>query len=237
MTLSTLLNFLYLVYLIICYNIYIFWSDNMPEKKKIIIIEDQPLLNSMMKEILSKDFNIVGTSTSAKDMLQLCDKYKPDLVLTDVVTKDNVNGISYSRKVKGKYKQSIKILAITGIPEISFLNKAKDNNLDGLIYKDISSSTLISSVEQVLQGYTLFPDNYIHSDNNERFNSLTEKEVKILKLLCEGIDREYIAKKVNITPGTLKNYISNILNKLNFDSVSKLTIFCVSNGYIVPDIN
>ena len=209
----------------------------MPEKKKIIIIEDQPLLNSMMKEILSKDFNIVGTSTSAKDMLQLCDRYKPDLVLTDVVTKDNVNGISYSRKVKEKYKQSIKILAITGIPEISFLNKAKDNNLDGLIYKDISSSTLISSVEQVLQGYTLFPDNYIHSDNNERFNSLTEKEVKILKLLCEGIDREYIAKKVNITPGTLKNYISNILNKLNFDRVSKLTIFCVSNGYIVPDIN
>lgn len=54
MTLSTLLNFLYLVYLIICYNIYIFWSDNMPEKKKIIIIEDQPLLNSMMKEILSQ---------------------------------------------------------------------------------------------------------------------------------------------------------------------------------------
>ena len=105
MTLSTLLNFLYLVYLIICYNIYIFWSDNMPEKKKIIIIEDQPLLNSMMKEILSKDFNIVGTSTSAKDMLQLCDRYKPDLVLTDVVTKDNVNGISYSRKVKEKYKQ------------------------------------------------------------------------------------------------------------------------------------
>ena len=53
----------------------------MPEKEKIIIIEDQPLLNSMMKEILSKEYNVICTSTSAKDMLILCDRYKPDMIL------------------------------------------------------------------------------------------------------------------------------------------------------------
>ena len=57
-----------------------------------------------------------------------------------------------------------------------------------------------------------------------------------MKLLCEGADRDYIAKEINITSGTLKNYISNILNKLGFDSVSKLMVFCVSNGYIIPDL-
>ena len=60
--------------------------------------------------------------------------------------------------------------------------------------------------------------------------------VKILKLLCGAIDRETIAKELNITSGTLKNYITNILNKMGFDSISKLTMFCVSNGYIVPNI-
>ena len=45
-----------------------------------------------------------------------------------------------------------------------------------------------------------------------------------------------LAKELNITPGTLKNYITNILNKMGFDSISKLTIFCISNGYIIPDI-
>ena len=208
----------------------------MPEKKKIIIIEDQPLLNSMMKEILSKEYNIVCTSISAKDMVTLCDKYKPDLVLTDVVTKDNANGIIYGRKVKDKYGNKIKVLAITGIPEISFLNNAKDNNLDGLIYKDIDSNTLLSSVSQILNGYTLFPDNYIYNDDNEKFKDLSKKEIKILKLLCDGAEREYIAKKMNITSGTLKNYISNILNKLGFDSISKLMVFCVGNGYIVPEL-
>ena len=136
----------------------------MSEKEKIIIIEDQPLLNSMMKEILSKEYNVICTSTSAKDMLILCDRYKPDMILTDVVTKDNVNGITYGKKVKDIYGNKIKVLAITGIPEISFLNKAKENNLDGLIYKDIDSNSLLSSVSQILNGYTLFPDNYIYTE-------------------------------------------------------------------------
>lgn len=208
----------------------------MSNRKKIIIIEDQPLLNSMMRDVLSKEYDIVYTCTSAKNMLTLCDKYKPDLILTDVVTKDNVNGIIYGKKVKDKYGKDIKVLAITGIPEISFLNMAKDGGLDGLIYKDIDTDSLLSSVSQILNGYTLFPDNYIYNDDNERFKTLSQKEIKILKLLCEGADRDYIAKEINITSGTLKNYISNILNKLSFDSVSKLMVFCVSNGYIIPDL-
>lgn len=204
------------------------------DRKKIIIIEDQPLLNSMMNKILENNYEISCSCTSAVDMLDLCDKYKPDLILTDVVTKDGANGIEYAKLVKEKYKNNVKVLAITGVPEISFLDKAKENNLDGLIYKDIDSDSLLSSVSQILNGYKLFPDNYVYNDDNEKLKTLSEKEIKILKLLCDAIDRNAIARELNITPGTLKNYISNILNKMGFDSISKLTIFCISNGYIVP---
>lgn len=208
----------------------------MLEKKKIMIIEDQPLLNSMMQKILSNDYDIVATSTSAKDMVNLCSKHMPNLILTDIVTKDGANGLQYGKQIKEKYGNKVKVLAITGVPEISFLDIAKKNNLDGLIYKDIDANSLISSVNQILNGYTLFPDNYIYNEDNEKLKDLSSKELKILKLLCEGVEREYIAKEVNITPGTLKNYISNILTKMGFDNISKLTVFCVSNGYIVPDL-
>lgn len=208
----------------------------MPDKKKIMIIEDQALLNNMMQKTLSKDYEIVCTCTSAKDIMSLYQKYTPDLILTDVVTKDGANGIDYSKEVKEKYGKKVKILAITGIPEITFLDKAKKYNLDGLIYKDIDSESLLTSINQILNGYTLFPDNYIYNDDNEKLKNLSTKEIKILKLLCGAIDRETIAKELNITSGTLKNYITNILNKMGFDSISKLTMFCVSNGYIVPNI-
>ena len=205
-------------------------------KKKIMLIEDQTLLNNMLQKVLYNDYDIVCTCTSAKDIMNLYQKYTPDLILTDVVTKDGANGIDYSKEVKEKYGKKVKILAITGIPEITFLDKAKKYNLDGLIYKDIDSDSLLTSINQILNGYTLFPDNYIYNDDNEKLKNLSTKEIKIIKLLCEAMDREDIAKELNITPGTLKNYITNILNKMGFDSISKLTIFCISNGYIIPDI-
>lgn len=205
-------------------------------KKKIMLIEDQTLLNNMLQKVLSNDYDIVCSCTSAKDMLTLYQKYTPDLILTDVVTKDGANGIEYSKEVKEKYGNKVKILAITGVPDITFLDNAKKYNLDGLIYKDIDTNALLTSIKQILNGYTLFPDNYIYNKENEKFKNLSSKEVKIIKLLCEAMDREDIAKELNITSGTLKNYITNILNKMEFDSISKLTIFCVSNGYIVPTI-
>ena len=208
----------------------------MPIKKKIMIIEDQALLNNMMQKMLSNFYDIVCTCTSAKNMMTLYEKYTPDLILTDVVTKDGANGIDYGKEVKEKYGKKVKILAITGIPEITFLDNAKKYNLDGLIYKDIDSDSLLTSINQILNGYTLFPDNYIYNDENEKLKNLSAKEIKIIKLLCEAMDREDIAKELNITSGTLKNYITNILNKMGFDSISKLTIFCVSNGYIIPSI-
>ena len=80
-------------------------------KKKIMIIEDQALLNNMMQKLLSNDYDIVCTCTSAKEMMNLYKIYTPDLILTDVVTKDGANGIYYGKKVKEKYGKKVKILS------------------------------------------------------------------------------------------------------------------------------
>ena len=122
------------------------------QNKKIIIIEDQLILNDMLKKTLEKSFEVVATSDDAKDMLNLCDKYKPDLILTDICTKNNSSGIKNGKLVKEKYKDNIKVLVITGVPQITFLKEAKQANLDGFLYKNIDSNTLITSINQVLKG-------------------------------------------------------------------------------------
>ena len=75
-------------------------------KKKIMIIEDQALLNNMMQKVLSNDYDIVCTCTSAKEMMNLYKIHTPDLILTDVVTKDGANGIYYGKEVKEKYEKA-----------------------------------------------------------------------------------------------------------------------------------
>lgn len=203
--------------------------------KKIVIVEDQMILNDMLKNTISNTYNVVATSDDASELIKLCDLYKPDLILTDICTKNNSSGIINGKKVKDKYGNKIKVLAMTGVPDITFLNGAKKANLDGFIYKNISSESLINSIEQILNGYKLFPDNVIYN-TVDCLKNLTNKELEILKLLCSGNSREEIADCLNIAIGTLKNHISSILNKTGFDNISKLLVFCISNGYIVPNM-
>ena len=166
----------------------------MTNRYKIMIIEDQALLNNMIKKTLEEYYDVVCTCSCAKDMMSLYKKYTPDLILTDVVTLNGANGIEYARDVKEKYGNKVKILAITGIPEITFLNMARSYNLDGLIYKDIDSESLLFSIREVLKGYTLFPGNYVYNKENEKFKNLSSKEIKIIKYLCEARDRDEIAE-------------------------------------------
>ena len=204
--------------------------------KKIVIIEDQMILNDMLKNTISNTYNVVATSDDASELIKLCDLYKPDLILTDICTKNNSSGIINGKKVKDKYGNKIKVLAMTGVPDITFLNETKKANLDGFIYKNISSELLINSIKQILNGYKLFPDNVTNNTETACLKKLTNKEFEILKLLCNGNTRNEIANKLNISPGTLKNHISSILNKTGFENISKLLVFCISNNYIVPNI-
>ena len=109
--------------------------------KKIVIVEDQIILNDMLKNTISNTYNVVATSDDASELIKLCDLYKPDLILTDICTKNNSSGIINGKKVKDKYGNKIKVLAMTGVPDITFLNETKKANLDGFIYKNIKKQT------------------------------------------------------------------------------------------------
>lgn len=199
--------------------------------QKIVIIEDQLIVNALFRDKLSSKYEIVATSDDASKMYELAKTYMPDLILTDVVTKDNNSGLLYGKEVKEKL--DVKILAMTAMSEVTFLKQAKEGNLDGLIYKNVSIDELFDAIDHILNGDKVFPD-ITYNKDNEDFNKLTKQELKVLTMLCSGLEREVIAKELNITTGTLKNHISSILNKMGFDSITKLLVYCVKNGYIIP---
>lgn len=201
---------------------------------KIIIIEDQVILNDLLKNTLSNKYNIVATSEDASEMIELCSKYKPDLVICDVITNNNVNSIDYAKVIKNKYKDKIKILILTGIPEVTFLDSAKDAKIDGFIYKNIRTELLINSIESVLNGYKTFPGETPFEIEHNLISNLSNKELYVLTCICSGLEKDIIAKNMEISYGTLKNHISSILFKTKFDNIYKLAIYCVGNRYIIP---
>ena len=101
----------------------------------IVIVEDHKLLRDMIKDSLENEevFNVVATLSDAKDVFEVCKEYKPDLVLMDICTENNSNGIAYSKILKETFPE-IKIIIMTGIMDINFVNEAKEFNIDSFIY-------------------------------------------------------------------------------------------------------
>ena len=84
----------------------------------------------------------------------------------------------------------------------------------------------------------MYPDTKSHKDlkKAEFLSELTDKELEVLTLYCKLLDRQEVADNLNISMSTLKSHITTILQKTEFDSFSKLAIYCVSNGFIVTNI-
>ena len=203
----------------------------------IIVIDDHKMLKEMISETLNaKGFNVVASSGDAKDSIALCEKYKPDLILMDICTENNSSGLAYSKIIKENFP-SVKIILMTGVPDLTFIDKAKANNVDSFIYKNISSDSLITTVQNTIDGYSLYPNaNNPKANIPDILKNLTDTELNVLTEYCKALDRDEVVKKLGISVRTLKSHISSIYEKTGYNNLAKLAIYCVGNGLIVPNL-
>ena len=203
----------------------------------IIVIDDHKMLRDMISETLNtRGFNVVASSGNAKDSVSLCKKFKPDLILMDICTENNSSGLAYSKIIKDNFP-SVKIILMTGVPDLTFIDKAKANNVYSFIYKNISSDSLITTIQNTIDGYSLYPSsNSPKSNIPDVLKNLTDTELGVLTEYCKTLDRNEVVKKLGISVRTLKSNISSIYEKTGYNNLAKLAIYCVSNGLIVPNI-
>lgn len=205
---------------------------------KVIIIDDQTMLRDMLCDILNRenDFSVIATASDAKESVELCKTLNPDIVIMDVCTENNSNGIFYGGKIKEQFP-NIKVIVMTGVLDITFINQAKKLNIDSFVYKNISKDSLINTIRNTLDGYSLYPnEKNISSNNKNILKDLSDKELEVLTSYCKLLDREQVAEKLGISNSTLKSHISSIYKKTGYDNLAKLAIYCVSNNFIVTNL-
>lgn len=195
------------------------------------------MLRDMIAETLNSenDFTVVATSGDAKDSISLCEEYKPNLVLMDICTENNSSGLAYSKIIKEQFP-NIKIVIMTGVLDLSFINNAKEFKVDSFIYKNISKDSLVMTIRNTLDGYSIYPNEKNVADSSNILHNLTAMELKVLTTYCKLLDREATAEKLGISIRTLKSHIASIYTKTGYDNLAKLSIYCVSNGLIVPNL-
>ena len=199
---------------------------------KILICEDQAILLDGLILALSKEksFEVVASIKNAKDISHTLKEVKCDLVLTDIITEEKNNALNYIKEIRDTYP-NLKIVAITGFPDISFMEKAKNVGVNSFVYKNISTEELVSVIKNTSTGYSVFPNN--EKTKDLIVSTLTETELKIVRLYSSGLEREEIAKELFMSNSSLKSHISQILLKTGFPSLARVAIYAISNGLVV----
>ena len=206
--------------------------------KKILIVEDQALVRMYLCSCVekSKECEVAGTLTRADAALQRCGEGHIDLILMDICTENDSDGLTAAEAIK-KFYPRIKIVMVTSMLEGRFLDRARRIGADSFWYKDISREKLIDIIDRTMAGEKIFPDatptvRLGLADSTE----LTAREINVLRLVCDGLEYGEVAEQLNISERTVKYHVSNILSKTGYANKTRLAIAVTNKKFIIPRI-
>ena len=152
----------------------------------------------------------------------------------DVCTAGNRDGIEAAAEIKAKFP-NIKIIIVTSMAEVGFLDRAKAAGADSFWYKDSHSSDLIGVIEGTLQGKQFWPDSVPTVQlGNVLSCNLSDQEMETLRLLCEGKTNAEIAASLHVAESSVRTYINRMLEKTGYPNRNRLMVAAVSKRLVVP---
>ena len=186
---------------------------------KIMITDDHSMIREGLRQLLELEgeFKVVAEACDGIECLEKLETVTPDVMLLDI-NMPRMNGLEVLQKMKEK-KLKVKVLVLTVHNEVEYLLKAVDIGVDGYLLKDSESAELKKAILAVDGGENYIQPNLIPVlnakmiDRNKdtiKIESLTRRELDVLKLLSFGMYNKEVAEKLNISERTVKNHVSNI---------------------------
>ena len=209
----------------------------------VIICDDQEVVCQGLNAILSTAENlcVVGIANNGLEALDLIGKHKPDVVLMDLKM-PIMNGIHATKEIKEKYPDT-KVLVLTTYDADAWLFDAIRNGADGYLLKDTSREMLINAIQEVHEDKTPLDSKVagklFHQLSRQALpgdttlgQDLTKREKEILKFISHGMTNAEIAQNLFLSEGTVRNYVSGILEKLQVDDRTQAAVLALRYGLV-----
>ena len=205
---------------------------------RVLIVDDSRVARAYMKNVVDSDeaYELVGSLTNA-DMADIaCKRSAVDLVLMDVCTNGDKDGIEAAAELRGRLP-GIKIIIVTSMVEQSFIARAKAAGADSFWYKDVSPEELIDVMNTTMQGGHVWPgETPAVKLGISTSKELTDAQLKVLRLVCEGLQNDEIAQRLDLSVRTVKWHISQILEKTGFSNKTQLAVAVTGKRLIIPKL-
>ena len=208
---------------------------------KVVIADDHTLFRDGVKKILSleKDILVVGEAARSDEVVKVVERSKPDVLLLDFrMPKGDV--VQTLLDVKER-NPATKVLILTAFAEDETVLNAAKGGARGYLLKGADFATLLQAIKKVHKGELWIDreipaadtfeeialgqiDHVITPQHHEAIDSLTRRELEILRLVAEGMTNEEIGKKIFISEKTVKTHLTNIFDKLKVNNRFKAAL-------------
>jgi two-component system response regulator NreC len=216
----------------------------MENKLSIVLADDHTILREGLRALLTADsnFEIVGEARDGREAVRCVEKLGPDLLLMDL-SMPRMSGMDAIREIKKRYPDT-KIIALTVHKTEEYLLTTLQAGADGYVLKDATHDELILAIKNVMGGKSyLSPgvsekviEGYLEGKENTRslssWESLSQREREVLKLIAEGYKNKEIADDLCISLKTVEKHRANLMKKLDLHNAAALTVYAMEKGLV-----
>ena len=222
----------------------------MAPKKTILIVDDHPLVREGLISILKSaaGYEVVGQAGNARDAIRMVKNLKPDLVLLYLPLTDK-SVIEISREIRN-ISPPTRILIVSMHSKVEYIVKAFQAGATGYMVKESATEKLLQGIDRVVKGEYFMDGSVSHrvveklmqTPETEKkitdaaYETLTPREQEITVLLAEGYSAKETAAKLFISPKTVENHRTSIMNKLGLHSTLELVRYAARLGLIDVDL-
>jgi len=178
---------------------------------RIVLAEDQRMLLGAIGSLLNleEDMEVVGKASNGTEAVSLVKQLQPDVCIMDIEMPEK-SGLEAAEEIKGL---DCKVIILTTFARSGYFQRAIKAGVSGYLLKDSPSEELAQSIRNVLAGKRMYAAELMDDLYSEE-NPLSEREKEVLELVADGKNTKEIAEVLSIKTGTVRNYISTILDKL-----------------------
>lgn len=210
------------------------------DKIKLLIADDHPVVREGLKTMLQSadEFEVIGQAANGEEAISLTEELKPDVVILDM-RMPKIEGIEATCEIK-KRVPSAEVVILSTHDQDEYIYRSLQAGAKGYVIKDSGLDELLEVVRAAARGESLLSSNIAtklvdHLSTPQPQRSLTDREQTVLNQLAKGLRNREIAQNLNITERTVKNHVTNIINKLGVTNRTEALAHALRKGLIELD--